>query len=160
MMKSTAVLLTGLLFASLSFAQTPSPLLKTSPTSPSSSSSSTPSITASATSTPLAHTMVPAPSCETKAVGKNGKPLSGAAKTAFVSKCEKDTTSQTIPVDAKAKTDMKATPVAAPASVCEIKAVGKNGKPLSGAAKTASITKCEKDAKSSIAVETNPPVKK
>ena len=28
--------------------------------------------------------------CETQAVGKDGKPLSGAAKTAFVKKCKKD----------------------------------------------------------------------
>ena len=31
-----------------------------------------------------------AQSCETKAVGKDGKPLSGAAKNSFMSKCEKD----------------------------------------------------------------------
>ena len=28
-------------------------------------------------------------SCESKAVGKDGKPLSGAAKTSFMKKCEK-----------------------------------------------------------------------
>ena len=28
--------------------------------------------------------------CETKAVGKNGKPLAGAAKTSFIKKCEAD----------------------------------------------------------------------
>ena len=28
--------------------------------------------------------------CETQAVGKDGKPFSGAAKTAFVKKCKKD----------------------------------------------------------------------
>jgi hypothetical protein len=27
--------------------------------------------------------------CESKAVGKDGKPLSGAAKTSFLKKCEK-----------------------------------------------------------------------
>ena len=27
--------------------------------------------------------------CESKAVGKNGKPLAGAAKTSFMQKCEK-----------------------------------------------------------------------
>ena len=27
-------------------------------------------------------------SCETKAVGKDGKPLAGAAKTSFMKKCE------------------------------------------------------------------------
>lgn len=66
--------------------------------------------------------------CEAKAVGKNGKPLTGAAKSAFMKKCEKD-----------------AAPAAA--SACEAKAVSKNGKPLTGAAKAASIKKCEADAK-------------
>ena len=47
--------------------------------------------------------------CETQAVGKDGKPLSGAAKTAFVNKCRKD--------------------------ACEPKAVGSDGRPLAGAAK-------------------------
>lgn len=68
--------------------------------------------------------------CEDKAVGKNGKPLAGAAKSAFVKKCEKDS----------------AAPAAASASACESKAVSKDGKPLAGAAKAASIKKCEKDA--------------
>ena len=30
--------------------------------------------------------------CESKAVGKDGKPLAGAAKTSFVKKCVKDAT--------------------------------------------------------------------
>lgn len=55
-----------------------------------------------------------AQSCETKAVGKDGKPLAGAAKTSFIKKC------------------------------CETSAVSKDGKPLSGAAKTIFVTKCEK----------------
>ena len=67
--------------------------------------------------------------CEDKAIGKNGKPLAGAAKNAFVKKCEKDS----------------AAPVAA-SGACETKAVSKDGKPLAGAAKAASIKKCEKDA--------------
>jgi hypothetical protein len=29
------------------------------------------------------------PACESKAVGKDGKPLAGAAKTSFMKKCEK-----------------------------------------------------------------------
>jgi hypothetical protein len=65
--------------------------------------------------------------CEAKAVSKNGKPLTGAAKSAFMKKCEKE---------------------AAPsASSCEAKAVSKDGKPLTGAAKAASIKKCEADDK-------------
>jgi hypothetical protein len=58
--------------------------------------------------------------CESKAVDKNGQPLSGAAKTSFVQKCKKD--------------------------ACVPKAVDKNGKPLSGAAKNSFMAKCEKEA--------------
>jgi hypothetical protein len=56
-------------------------------------------------------------SCETKAMGKDGKPLAGAAKTSFMKKCNHD--------------------------ACEAKAVSADGKKLSGAAKTASMKKCE-----------------
>jgi len=58
--------------------------------------------------------------CETQAVGKDGKPLSGAAKTAFVKKCKKDAR--------------------------EPNAVGSDGKPLSGAAKNSFMNKCQTDA--------------
>jgi hypothetical protein len=61
-----------------------------------------------------------AQSCESKAVSKEGKPLSGAAKTSFVKKCKQD--------------------------ACEGKAVSKEGKPLAGAAKTSFMTKCEKES--------------
>lgn len=61
-----------------------------------------------------------AQSCETKAVGKDGKPLAGAAKTSFVKKCKEDT--------------------------CSVKAVGKDGKPLAGAAKTSFMKKCEAES--------------
>ena len=61
-----------------------------------------------------------AASCEASAISKDGKPLSGAAKTAFVKKCKAD--------------------------ACEGKAVSKDGKPLSGAAKDAVMKKCEADA--------------
>jgi len=53
-----------------------------------------------------------AQSCATKAVGKDGKALAGAAKTSFMKKC------------------------------CEDSAMGKDGKPLSGAAKTSYVKKC------------------
>jgi hypothetical protein len=59
-------------------------------------------------------------SCETKAVGKDGKPLAGAAKTSFMKKCMADT--------------------------CAAKAVSSDGKPLAGAAKTSFMKKCEKGA--------------
>ncbi len=61
-----------------------------------------------------------AASCESMAVGKDGKALSGAAKTSFIKKCKTD--------------------------ACKDKAVSKDGKPLSGAAKDSFIKKCEKDA--------------
>jgi hypothetical protein len=61
-----------------------------------------------------------AQSCESKAVGKDGKALAGAAKTSFVNKCKTDT--------------------------CEAKAVGSDGKKLSGAAKTSFMKKCEEGA--------------
>ena len=67
-------------------------------------------------------------SCEAKAVSKEGKPLAGAAKAAFIKKCEKEAG-------------------ASAASSCEAKAVSKEGKPLAGAAKAASIKKCEAEAK-------------
>ncbi|WP_137044980.1 hypothetical protein [Pseudolabrys sp. FHR47] len=57
-----------------------------------------------------------AQTCETKAVSKDGKPLAGAAKTSFVTKCKEDT--------------------------CTPKAVSKDGKPLAGAAKDAFMKKC------------------
>jgi len=58
--------------------------------------------------------------CESKAVGKNGKPLAGAAKTSFMHKCQMDT--------------------------CEAKAMGSDGKKLSGAAKSSFMKKCEAGA--------------
>ena len=59
--------------------------------------------------------------CEAKAVGKDGKPLAGAAKTSFIKKCEAD---------------------AGGAANCEAMAAEKK---LAGAAKTSFVTKCEKD---------------
>lgn len=59
-------------------------------------------------------------SCASKAVGKDGKPLVGAAKTSFMKKCTAD--------------------------ACAAKAVGSDGKPLAGAAKTSFMKKCEKGA--------------
>jgi hypothetical protein len=58
--------------------------------------------------------------CETQAVGKDGKPLAGAAKTSFVKKCKAD--------------------------ACTPKAVDKNGKALAGAAKTSFMKKCESES--------------
>jgi hypothetical protein len=62
----------------------------------------------------LAASPVYAQSCASKAIGKDGKPLAGAAKTSFIKKC------------------------------CDDSAVGKDGKPLAGAAKTSYVNKCMK----------------
>jgi hypothetical protein len=56
-------------------------------------------------------------SCESKAMGKDGKPLAGAAKTSFMKKCMHDS--------------------------CEAKAMSADGKKLSGAAKNSFMKKCE-----------------
>lgn len=58
--------------------------------------------------------------CQSKAVGKDGKPLAGAALTSFMTKCMKDS--------------------------CETKAIDKNGKPLAGAAKDSFMKKCQSGA--------------
>jgi opacity protein-like surface antigen len=58
--------------------------------------------------------------CESKAVGKDGKPLAGAAKSSFMKKCKED--------------------------ACAPKAVGSDGKPLAGAAKNSFMKKCETSA--------------
>ena len=55
--------------------------------------------------------------CESKAVGKDGKALAGAAKTSFMKKCMHDD--------------------------CSTKAVSSDGKKLSGAAKNSFMKKCE-----------------
>ena len=65
-------------------------------------------------------TAVAQESCETKAVGKDGKALAGAAKTSFMKKCMADS--------------------------CEAKAVGSDGKKLAGAAKNSFMKKCESGA--------------
>jgi hypothetical protein len=57
--------------------------------------------------------------CENKAIGKNGKPLEGAARTSFMNKCKRDT--------------------------CSAKAVGSDGKPLRGAAKNSFMEKCQRE---------------
>lgn len=58
--------------------------------------------------------------CDSKAVGKDGKPLAGAAKTSFMKKCMTDS--------------------------CATKAMSSDGKPLSGAAKASFMKKCEMGA--------------
>lgn len=58
--------------------------------------------------------------CKSKAIGKDGKALAGAALKSFMTKCTQD--------------------------ACEPKAVDKNGKPLAGAAKASFMKKCESEA--------------
>lgn len=61
-----------------------------------------------------------AQSCESRAIGSDGKALHGAAKTSFMKKCKRD--------------------------ACEGKAMSKDGKPLYGAAKKSFLTKCGRAA--------------
>jgi hypothetical protein len=58
--------------------------------------------------------------CHSKAIGKDGRPLAGAALNSFMTKCAKD--------------------------ICEPKAIDKNGKPLAGAAKASFMKKCQSEA--------------
>jgi opacity protein-like surface antigen len=58
--------------------------------------------------------------CSNKAVGKDGKPLAGAALKSFMAKCSKD--------------------------ACEPKAIDSNGKRLAGAAKASFMKKCQSEA--------------
>ena len=58
--------------------------------------------------------------CASKAVGKNGKPLAGAALNSFLKKCKRE--------------------------ACLPKAVSAEGKRLSGAAKNSFMRKCAQDA--------------
>jgi hypothetical protein len=58
--------------------------------------------------------------CHSQAIGKNGKPLAGAALNSFMTKCTRD--------------------------ACEPKAIGKDGRPLAGAAKTSFMKKCQGEA--------------
>jgi hypothetical protein len=57
--------------------------------------------------------------CASKAVGKDGRELAGAARTAFMAKCKREE--------------------------CAPKAIGSDGKPLKGAAKTSFMAKCERE---------------
>lgn len=69
----------------------------------------------------------PMSDCGAKAMDKHGKPLSGAARTSFMKKCEAGHASGS-------------------AANCEMKAVDKHGKPLAGAAKNSFMKKCEAHA--------------
>ena len=64
------------------------------------------------------------PTCEAKAVSKDGKPLTGAAKNSSIKKCMAENT-----------------------AACEAKAVSESGKKLAGAAKNSYMKKCEAEAK-------------
>jgi hypothetical protein len=57
--------------------------------------------------------------CESKAIGKDGKQLAGAAKNSFMAKCKRE--------------------------ACEPKAIGLDGKPLKGAAKNSFMAKCQRE---------------
>src|SRR5262245_6478227 len=59
--------------------------------------------------------------CESKAIGKDGRELAGAARTAFLAKCKRE--------------------------ACAPKAVGSDGKPLKGAAKNSFMAKCVRETR-------------
>jgi hypothetical protein len=67
-----------------------------------------------------AYAQSPEASCQAKALSKEGKPLSGAAKNSFMKKC-----------------------LAEHKLSCENRAIGKDGKKLAGAAKNSFMKKCE-----------------
>ena len=68
----------------------------------------------------FAFTSVAQETCASRAVGRSGKPLVGAARISFIQKCKRET--------------------------CVAKAVGSNDRKLSGAAKKSFIKKCEAGA--------------
>ena len=57
--------------------------------------------------------------CASKAIGKNGKPLVGAAKNSFMIKCKRE--------------------------ACTPKAIGSDGKRLKGAARRSFLAKCQRE---------------
>jgi hypothetical protein len=68
----------------------------------------------------LGSTAMAESACRSQALGKNGKPLAGAALNSFMMKCTRE--------------------------ACEPKAIGKDGRPLAGAAKTSFMKKCQSEA--------------
>ena len=111
--------------ANLAFAQAPAAPAKIE---------AKPAAAAAAPAAPSAPAAAAGGDCETQAVGKNGKPLHGAAKNAFMKKCTGD---------AKGVMPVKGT---AANSDCEAQALDKNGKPLHGAAKSTFMKKCTTSA--------------
>lgn len=95
--------------------------------------------------------------CEAKAVDKNGKSLSGAAKVASIKKCGDDASviaskpAMQAEVKVGAKTDANTSAAASTEAQCEAKALSKEGKALFGAAKASSVKKCV--AAASVAVK-------
>ena len=68
----------------------------------------------------LGSTAMAESACHSQAIGKNGKPLAGAALNSFMMKCTRE--------------------------ACEPKAIGKDGRPLAAAAKTSFMKKCQIEA--------------
>lgn len=109
MKRFCVIAVAAMLSVGVAYAQTAAPAVAAKPAAPA-------AVTQSASS-----------DCEAKAVGKNGKPLSGAAKSSFVKKCEGGGKGNG-------------------ATACAGKAVGKDGKPLAGAAKSSFMKKCQDQA--------------
>lgn len=71
----------------------------------------------------FAQTNAEVQACNKSAIDKNGKPLTGAARGSYISRCIRG-----------AKGEHQ--------TACEARAVGSDGKPLQGAAKNAFVNKC------------------
>ena len=85
MNKLISIALTSLFAANLAFAQTPAPAIPAKPAAPVAAPATVPA----AVVAPAAVAPAPAGGCEAQAVSKAGKPLHGAAKAAFMKKCNK-----------------------------------------------------------------------
>jgi hypothetical protein len=68
----------------------------------------------------LGSTAMAESACRSQAIGKDGRPLAGAALNSFMEKCTRE--------------------------ACQPKAIGKDGRPLAGAAKTSFMKKCQREA--------------
>lgn len=145
MNKLITVALSALFATGVALAQAPAAPAKAAPAAAAPAKAAEPAKPAEAAT--VAKPAAAASDCEAKAVSKSGKPLHGAAKAASIKKCEGAGGTAAAAKPAVKPAAEAAKPAAAMASGCAEKAVGKNGKPLAGAAKTTFMKKCEADAK-------------
>ena len=120
----------------------------------------------------FAMTSAMAASCESTAMGKDGKPLAGAAKTSYMKKCKEEVQGRSARKKCKEEVQGRSARKKCKEEVqgrsarkkckeevqgrsarkkckeeaCAGKAMSKDGKPLAGAAKDSFMKKCENDA--------------